>query len=142
MNSSIDVFEIASSLARKPIEAMSDAEKVFWSVSYFLGDALDGGLVQAMTNSTGDFLDVVGEFAKRYGPPELVEIVAGVHRVFPGGRAPAQRDRRMEILEPFIAKGVDPFDSLTARFDACEDGIRAALIKLVESNRGAFNLVA
>ena len=60
------IFEIAVRLADKPVERMSEPEKVFWAVSYFLDDPLNGG----------DFVEVVGEFARRYGPPELAEIAA------------------------------------------------------------------
>ena len=134
------VFEIGIRLRDKPLEAMSTAEKVFWSVSYFVGDTMNGGLLQTMNNSTGDFLDVVGEFAGRYGPPELVEIVAGVHAVFPGGRAPMKREERMDFLDPFMEQEIDPFDALTTRFYAIESAIRSSLISLVEQNRGAFAL--
>jgi hypothetical protein len=136
------VFEIGIRLAHKPIAAMSGAEKAFWSVDYFLGDTLDGGLLQAMMNSTGDFLEVVGEFAARYGPQELVEIVAGVHAAFPGGRAPADRDGRVDLINPRIAEEIDPFEELTERFYKCEDAIRAGLLRLVENNRSAFDLEA
>ena len=136
------VFEIGTRLAHKPIAAMSDAEKAFWSVGYFLGDTLNGGLLQTMKNSTGDFLEVVGEFAARYGPPELAEIVAGIHAAFPGGRAPADRAGRVDLIEPLlVAEEIDPFEDLTARFYTCEDAIRAGLVRLVENNRTAFNLM-
>ena len=130
---------------RKPVELMSEPEKVFWAVSYFLGDTLNGGLIQTMTNSTGDFLEVVGEFARRYGPPELVTIVAGIHAVFPGGHAFATREERLEFFEPIIEAGLDeqsdPFDELTTRFFEIEGAIGASLLEMAKRNRAAFDLL-
>ena len=134
------VGDIAERLMHKPIERMSDPEKVFWAVSYFVADALNGGLDQTMTNSTGDFIDVVGEFARRYGPPELVEVVADVHRLFPGGRAPVGREARIDAVASMRSDDVDPFEDLTTRFYRCEDAIRAGLLALVQRNRDAFDL--
>ena len=134
------VGEINLRLSHKPMEQMSEPEKVLWAVSYFVGDTLNGGLIQTMTNSTGELIDVVGEFANRYGPPDLVEIVAGIHRAFPGGRAPANREERIDFLQPLIENDIDPFDELTTRFYRSESAIREGLLALVQRNRDAFNI--
>ena len=121
-------------------EQLSEPEKVFWAVSYFVSDTLNGGLIQTLTNSTGDFIEVVEEFARRYGPPELADIMAGVHRAYPGGRVAGTREERMEALLPLIEDDIDPFDELTARFYSCEGEIRDALLAMVLRNRDAFHL--
>ena len=134
------VGEIGLRLIHKPTLRMSEPEKVFSAVSYFVDDTLNGGLIQTMTNSTGELIEVVEEFANRYGPPELIDIVSGVHSSFPGGRVPAKREDRIDFLSPLIESDIDPFDELTTRFYRCEGAIRESLLALVQRNRDAFSI--
>jgi hypothetical protein len=95
------VAEIALRLAHKPIEEMSEPEKVFWAVHYFVSDPIEGS----------DFLEIVDEFARRYGPEPLRTIIGG------------------------------PIDEMGERLLEIEDAIRASLLAMATRNRAAFDLL-
>ena len=116
---------------------MSEPEKVFWSVAYFVGDTLNGGLDQSLTNDTGELMPLFTEFAKRYGSPELVAVVEQIAALFPSGLVPADREERCRALAE-----VDPetLDRLTEAFYGCESTIDQGLIALAKNNAAQFDL--
>ena len=133
------VAEIAVRLSHKATSSMTEPEKVFWSVSYFAGDTLNGGLEQSLTNDTGELVPVFAEFAKRYGSPELVAVVEQIVALFPSGQLPADREERYRLISE-----ADPaqLDRLTKAFYGCEAAIDKGLIALATKNHAQFNLTS
>jgi hypothetical protein len=131
------VSEIAIRITHKPYDSMSEPEKVFWSVCYFVGDTLNGGLDQSLTNETGALMPLFAEFAKRYGSAELVTLVEQIARLFSSSEVPAAREERCQAMAT-----VDPdtLDRLTEAFHGCEQAIDQGLIALARNNAARFDL--
>lgn len=117
------VSEIARRIGRRGVAEMSDPEKVFWSVAYFVGAVTNGGLEEALEGEGAALVGLVAEFARRYGSPEVRDLMADVS-------AAAGQD------DP------DCLDVLTERFFEHEEAFAEALVALASSNRGAFDLAA
>ena len=131
------VSEIAIRITGKPFSSLSDPEKVFWSVTYFVGDTFNGGLDQTLTNDTGELMPLFAEFARRYGTPELISVVEQIAALFASGEVPADRDERARAVAE-----IDPevLDRLTEAFYGCERAIDQGLIALARRNAALFDL--
>jgi len=119
--SSDPVSEIARRIGRRGTNTMSDPEKVFWSVAFFAGAVMNGGLEEALAGDGAPLVGLVAEFARRYGSPELQELMGDV--VLAAGQ-----------MDP------DCLDALTERFFEHEDDFTEALVGLASNNREAFDL--
>lgn len=115
------VSEIARRIHREGRGAMSDPEKVFWSVAWFVGATMNDGLDAALEGEGAGLVALVAEFARRYGSPELQDLMSDV------AAAAGQRDP-------------DCLDALTERFFEHEDDFTEALVGLAANNRAAFDL--
>lgn len=131
------VNEIAIRISGKPHSSMSAPEKVFWSVAYFMGDMLNGGLHQALTNETGELVPLFAEFAKRYGTPELLGVVDQMVALFPSGRVPADHDERRDAVAGMDA---EVLDRLNEALIGCERDVEQGLVALARNNAGFFDL--
>jgi hypothetical protein len=132
------VGEIAIRLSGKSPSSMSGPEKVFWSVTYFVGDTMNGGLDQSLTNDTGELMPLFAEFAKRYGSPELVAVVEQISALFPSGVMPSDREERYRVISEVDR---ETLDRLTDTFYGCESTINQGLIALAKKNAAQFDLM-
>ena len=117
------VSEIARRIGRGDRSTLTDPEKVFWSVSWFVGATLNDGLDEALAGEGAGLVGLVAEFTRRYGSPELKELMDDV--VAAAGQS-----------DP------DCLDALTERFFEHEDHFTEALVALAANNRAAFDLEA
>lgn len=115
------VSEIARRIGRRGTQEMSDPEKVFWSVAYFAGAVMNGGLEETLAGEGGELVGLVAEFARRYGSEALRDLADDV------AAAAGQMDP-------------DCLDALTERFFEHEDDFAEALVALASNNRDAFDL--
>jgi hypothetical protein len=124
------------------------SEQTFWDAAYFHTDALNGGLHQAMTNSTGDVFASVKAFVDSYCDSTVARIFTGIAQLFPHGVVPANRSERNILIFEMSAdeNGVfdelteenDPFAELTTDFYGVEDRFADGLIALASKNRSDF----
>jgi len=131
------VSEIAIRLSNKPHALMSEPEKVFWSVTYFVSDTMNGGLDQSLTNDTGEFMPLFAEFAKRYGTAELTAVVDQISDLFPSGQVPTDREVRCRLVSEIDHETID---RLTELFYNCESAIKEGLINMAQANSAKFDL--
>lgn len=117
------VAEIARRIGRDDRSTMTDPEKVFWSVAWFVGATMNDGLDVALAGEGAGLVGLVAEFTRRYGSPELKALMDDVVA------AAGQRDP-------------DCLDALTERFFEHEDQFSEALVALAANNRAAFDLEA
>jgi hypothetical protein len=115
------VSEIARRIGRRGAQEMTDPEKVFWSVAFFAGAVMNGGLEEALDGDGAPLVGLVAEFARRYGSQELRDLMQDV------SAAAGQMDP-------------DCLDALTERFFEHEDDFTEALVALASKNRDAFDL--
>jgi hypothetical protein len=114
------VTEIVRRIGRGGYEAMSGPERVFWSVASFVDEVMNEGLEPAL-DGMREVVPLLEEFARRYGPEPLRELIADV------AAAAGQMDP-------------DCLDALTERFFEHEDDFTEALVALASNNREAFDL--
>jgi hypothetical protein len=135
--------EIESRICRARAEDLSAAEELFDQALYFLGDTLNGGLVQTMCNSTGELTANVSSFVQQYCNQELVQIFLELTAMFPDGVVPVDRVQRNSAVDRISDHlAFDPFDSLTERFYALEEKYRQGVLKLVMERRAEFSNLA
>ncbi len=132
------VSEIAIRLSSKPHNSMSEPEKVFWSVAYFVSDTMNGGLDQSLTNDTGELMPLFAEFAKRYGTAELTSLVDQISALFPFGHVPTDREERCRLVSNIDHETVDRLSEL---FYNCESAISEGLITMAQANSAKFDLM-
>ena len=111
------VGEIAARLSMKPIEAMSEPEKVFWAVASFTVAVLETGVARALEGDAGKLVPVFAEFASRYGTPGMVAVASSLR----------------------ASGDPDSLEGLDEAFAACEPDIEAGLLALARKNAARFD---
>lgn len=124
------------------------SEQMFWDAAYFLTDAENGGLHQAMTNSTSDAFESIQRFADIYCGVSVAKIFRNIAALFPDGHVPADRDQRTALIFAMSAdengefeeltEENDPFCELTDDFYRNAENYNAGLIALVNRNLDDF----
>ncbi len=130
------IYEISIRL-RGSYESMTRPERMFWEASYFLGDTLNGGLIQTLENSTGDNAGSVETFVNEYCNDSLRAIFQELNQMFPGAQIPATREERQATIAK-LQKSDDPFEDLTKRFYALEEAFNEGLLALAKKHRESF----
>jgi len=93
-----DFAETPSKLARLPVPA-----QFYFAVTYFRADCDNGGIDQALSNSTGDYLPLVRKAYKAIGDSRSTEWLDWMCRPFgKSGPSPrrAERRRQMDSMKP------------------------------------------
>ena len=75
-------FEIGIRIAAKE-EELTAVENTFWEVESFLGDALNGGIMQALCNDTGSYIESVHNFTTKYCGVDVSDIFNELKALFP-----------------------------------------------------------
>ncbi len=121
------------------LEQLTPAERLYWQASYYLGDALNGGLIQALSNDTGCLTDEVQRFAEQYCGEALVQVFAELKAAFALGVVPIDRKERNDAIDRLSDHWeTDPFEALTARFYALAPEYEAGLLKLAATRSAEF----
>lgn len=132
-------FEISIRVAAKE-EQLNNAEELFWQADNFLGDTMNGGLLQALSNDTGDAIDLVQKFVHEYCDKRIVAVFSELEEKFPGGFIPKDSTERNAMIDDLSNNWeIDPFDILTDRFYKLEDVFIAGLVKLAREQRDDFS---
>jgi hypothetical protein len=131
--------QIDRRLIQHDFETLTPPEQMFRAASYFLGDTLNGGLIQTLTNSTGDHAGIVAAFADEFCDPAVRLIFDELRQMFPGGSIPEDRDERSGAIDVLSSSmEADPFDSLTDRLYALEEEFREGLLQLASQRQADF----
>ena len=132
-------------LGRVPVHVpLTAQERLFKQVAGFHADVGNGGLHQALTNSSGDDAGVVAAFVRDWCRLELAGVFEDLARLFADGVIPTDRD----VREPLVwamprDPGLDPFDDLDARYHALtfgaeSDAMDVGLVAFVTRHQDAF----
>lgn len=139
------VFEISMRLDRVPVRVpLTPHEDTFRRVAGFHADVANGGLNQALTNSSGDDAGLVAAFARDWCSPELADVFVEVARMFPQGVVPADRDARQALVWAMPGHPErDPFDELSDRYHAltagaASDAMDAGLVAFATRHQESF----
>lgn len=120
-------------------KSLTNAERVFHEVSYFLGDTLNGGLNQTFANDTGDLFNTVRDFAQNYCDVAVARVLDRIPEVFPAGLVPTDRNQRMDFLAAASIRDSDPFEELTVAFYEVQDELEAGLLAFAVQHRDQFS---
>jgi hypothetical protein len=131
-------FEIALRLGRSNKQPMTDVESLFYEASYVLGDILNGGLDQCLSNSAGDYFDSAVKFAEGYCDPGVAAALRKVERKFPNSAIPKDRIVRQGILEALTSKNEGLFDALDTEFYGLEALYIEGLLNLAKNEKAEF----
>ena len=135
-------FEIGIRVAAKEQE-LTSAEGMFFAAESFLGDTLNGGLIQSLCNDTGSMIGLVIDFAKEYCDEQVFITLSEIRGVFPGENIPKDRIERNELIEVMSNDfEIDPFDEITLKLYALEDKYIAGLLKLALDRSEEFTCLA
>lgn len=141
LDSAHPLYEITRCLSQKSLVEMTEPERIFYLVQSFQADVLNGGLHQVLTNSTGEYIEMVKQFAHVRGLDQIEKVLTGVISKFPNGVVPENREARMDAVCAMAQSEYDdPFEALTLKFYECEGDLTEALIKHATENRDAFHL--
>ncbi len=130
--------EIGRRLGVSPEQPMTDVEETYWVAFYFLGDSLNGGIDQALSNSTGDAFDSVMEFTKLHCDPRITSVLAQVAALFPNSVVPTDRVTRNAALDALPENGEDLFEQINSEFYELEDRYITGLIAFATENKSEF----
>lgn len=121
-------------------EAMTEPERLFWKADYFMGDTLNGGLIQTLENSTGDHFADVEAFANDYCSEPVRQIFVELKQMFPHGQVPANRTTRQDAIEKMMNGDdlFDPFEELTRRIYVLEKDFNKGLVEFAKKHRESF----
>jgi hypothetical protein len=133
------IYEISRRLSHCPFEQMSNAEQEFFLATYFLADALNGGLDQALFNSIGDDFTAVVQFAESYCDASVADVLGRLGALFPNAIVPRDRDSRGDIVVALNDSPGDPIGALTTEFYDLEDEYRTGLLKLIQVHSDEFS---
>lgn len=131
-------YEISIRIAAKGDE-LSPAEKLFYEADCFLGDTLNGGLIQTLGNDTGSLTNSIHDFATKYCDESVAQVISDLKAMFSGGVVPVEREERNRVIEQMtIELAFDPFDALTKKFYALESNFIQGLLKLATDCSNEF----
>jgi hypothetical protein len=130
--------EIGRRLGISAEQPMTAAEELYWSVFYFLGDSLNGGVDQALSNSTGDIFDDLQEFAVTYCDPSLSQLLGRISNLFPNQTVPKDRSERNISMDLISVDGSDPFDDINDTFYEQEEVFWSGLVEMATQRKDEF----
>jgi hypothetical protein len=133
--------ELCSRLLQLKAEQMTPAERLFDNVCAFLGDALNGGIFQAMSNSTGDNFADVEDFATRFCGEETLALFADIRQLFPGAVVPKDRSTREDILDGLQGNVDVIFENFDVRFALVESMMQSQLVEFARLRQSEFENV-
>ena len=88
---------------RKKFEALPEPARIYFALSYFVADSENGGVGQALGNSTGDLLPLVRKGYQEVGDPRGASYLEAMLKpVGPDGPSldREERNRQMDEMEP------------------------------------------
>ena len=139
------VHEISMRLGRVPVRVpLTPHETTFRKIDGFHADVENGGLNQALTNSSGDDFHVVEAFVQAWCSPELADVFADVAGMFPLGEVPVDRDARCALVWKMPGHPErDPLEALCDRYHeltagADSDAMNAGLIAFATCHQASF----
>jgi hypothetical protein len=124
-------------------ESLNPKQKLFFAVNTFLGQVLNGGLMQYLTSDYGISANEVSVGFQQIGMPELSKIAAKMMADVSASVIPSDDDERCELFESVMAKkggdGIDkiekPFwDFKWAQSPVLEKQVDAALFRYLKAN--------
>lgn len=130
--------EIGRRLGVSSEQPMTATEELYWAAFYFLGDSLNGGVDQALSNSTGDIFDDVQEFAATYCDPALSQVLESIVDLFPNRTVPKDRTERNLAMDSIFVDGEDPFSEINDAFYEQEGAFLSGLVKLATDKKDEF----
>lgn len=132
------VVELATRFGISESQPMTESEQYFWQAFYFLGDSLNGGVDQALSNSTGDVFEDVHDFTRKYCTTEISALFGRIADVFPDSKVPSDRDVRNDLLDEVCPDDADAFGSINMRLYDLEAEFMAGLLKFAKVHRSEF----
>ena len=131
--------EICSRILSVENSNVTPEERHFANVATFVGDVLNGGIGQALWNSSGDYFAEVEEFVDTHLGWDSSEAFVNLRNSFPGKLIPKQRELREGVLDEVaddVSEALEVFDS---RFLKMERKIQSALVDYAKSHRESFS---
>ncbi len=139
LNSENPIYEVARRLNQLPQGKLSQTQLAFEGVFYFFGEALNGGLVSALGNDSGQYFHETEAFAVTYCSPQMVAVLEAVKSLFPDSQVPKDRNNREEIIETLTDSWEkDPFDDATSDFYDLETEFHQGLLDYLKKHKDEF----
>lgn len=101
-------------------------------------EVLNGGFDQFFFNSAGDAAALALSALEEMGAHASARLLRGAMQPFPGGHPPADRDRRLALLEDLQPKAKPVWDALDEKFYEMEEDLEERLVEFARQNKARF----
>jgi len=120
--------------------SLSEVERRLCAVHGLDGEVNNGGFHQYLWNSTGDEAEVALAGLKDMGATAAAAALERAMAEFPGGKPPADRERRQEAMDEIESRSNPVWDSCDDEFYNCEEDIGALCLAYASKNRAEIIL--
>lgn len=132
-------YEIARRLDHIAPQRLTKAQIRFDGIASLYGDTLNGGFLQSLDNTPGNFFHEAEALAIEYCDAEVVAIFASIKALFPESQVPQERIRRQQIIQLLSNDWEDdPFEEQTEHFYRIETKFRDAMVEFVRDHKEDF----
>jgi hypothetical protein len=120
------------------IESLAQAEKTFHYIYWLEAEINNGGFDQYFFNSAGDHAQDVPGALEEIGAGFTAQLVREAMEVFPGGKAPQDRNERQEMLLNIGGQGDALLNELDSRFYEYHDDLSALMLAFLRQRKDHF----